>query len=70
MTTTGNDLVAVHAALGRYLGSGASFLFGVTLLASGLSSSSVGTMAGQVVMQGLINIHRRIPLLWRRLATQ
>ena len=64
---TGDDLPAVHAAFGRYLGTGAALLFGVALLASGLSSSSVGTMAGQVVMQGFIN--RRIPLLWRRLAT-
>ncbi|MBA2524869.1 MAG: Nramp family divalent metal transporter, partial [Pyrinomonadaceae bacterium] len=42
-------------------------LFGVALLASGFSSSSVGTMAGQVVMQGFIN--RRIPLWLRRLVT-
>jgi manganese transport protein len=44
-----------------------AILFGVALLASGLSSSSVGTMAGQVVMQGFIN--RRIPLWLRRLIT-
>lgn len=42
-------------------------LFGVALLASGLSSSSVGTMSGQVVMQGFIN--RRIPLFLRRALT-
>ena len=48
-------------------GNGMAILFGVALLASGLSSSSVGTMAGQVVMQGFIN--RRIPLLLRRLIT-
>src|SRR4030095_2971372 len=41
--------------------------FGLALLASGLSSSSVGTMAGQVVMQGFIN--RRIPLFLRRAIT-
>ena len=39
----------------------------VALLASGLSSSSVGTYAGQVVMQGFIR--RRIPLVMRRLVT-
>jgi manganese transport protein len=39
----------------------------VALLASGFSSSSVGTMSGQVVMQGFIN--RRIPLFLRRLVT-
>ena len=41
--------------------------FGLALLASGLSSSSVGTYAGQVVMQGFIQ--RSIPLLVRRLVT-
>ena len=45
----------------------AAILFGVALLASGFSSSSVGTMAGQVVMQGFIN--RRIPLFLRRAIT-
>ncbi|HET7478138.1 MAG TPA: Nramp family divalent metal transporter [Rubrobacteraceae bacterium] len=48
-------------------GNSASILFGVALLASGLSSSSVGTLSGQVVMQGFIN--RQIPLLVRRLIT-
>ncbi len=42
-------------------------IFGVALLASGLASTSVGTMAGQVVMQGFI--HRRIPLWLRRAIT-
>jgi manganese transport protein len=45
----------------------AAILFGVALLSSGFSSSSVGTMAGQVVMQGFIN--RRIPLFLRRFIT-
>src|SRR5215204_5676580 len=45
----------------------ASILFGLALLSSGFSSSSVGTMSGQVVMQGFIN--RRIPLFLRRLIT-
>jgi manganese transport protein len=45
----------------------AAIIFGIALLASGFSSSSVGTMAGQVVMQGFIN--RRIPLWLRRLIT-
>jgi manganese transport protein len=49
------------------LGSGAAGVFLVSLLASGLSSSAVGTMAGQVVMQGFIGF--RIPLWLRRLAT-
>ena len=63
----GADLTQVSDALGTYLGSNADLLFGVALLASGLSSSSIGTMAGQVVMQGFIG--RQIPLFVRRLVT-
>ena len=46
---------------------GAATIFGIALLASGFASSSVGTMAGQVVMQGFIR--RRIPLFARRAIT-
>jgi len=45
----------------------AATVFGVALVASGFASSSVGTMAGQVVMQGFIR--RRIPLFLRRAIT-
>ena len=45
----------------------AATIFGIALLASGFASSSVGTMAGQVVMQGFIR--RRIPLFLRRAIT-
>ena len=45
----------------------AATVFGVALLASGLASTSVGTMAGQVIMQGFID--RRIPLNLRRAIT-
>jgi manganese transport protein len=45
----------------------AAIVFGVALLASGFASSSVGTMAGQVVMQGFIR--RRIPIFARRAIT-
>jgi manganese transport protein len=45
----------------------AATVFGVALLASGFASSSVGTMAGQVVMQGFIQ--RRIPIFARRAIT-
>jgi len=45
----------------------AATIFGVALLASGFASSSVGTMAGQVVMQGFIR--RRIPIFLRRALT-
>jgi manganese transport protein len=49
------------------LGGASSVLFALALTASGLSSSTVGTMSGQVVMQGFIR--RRIPLFVRRLVT-
>ncbi|TAN32921.1 divalent metal cation transporter [bacterium] len=61
------SLDQAFAALGVTLGHGADIFFGLGLLASGLSSSSVGTLAGQVVMQGFI--HRRIPLFLRRALT-
>jgi len=48
-------------------GGGAALAFAMALMASGFASSSVGTYAGQVVMQGFIN--RRIPLALRRLVT-
>jgi manganese transport protein len=59
-----NTLNQAFTGLGLQLGNGADIFFGLGLLASGLSSSSVGTLAGQVVMQGFI--HRQIPLFLRR----
>jgi manganese transport protein len=56
-----------HAELGRLVGGTAGLAFAVALLASGASSSSVGTYAGQVVMAGFVNL--RIPLLARRAIT-
>jgi manganese transport protein len=53
--------------LGQEVGGHANTMFGIALLASGLSSSSVGTLAGQVVMQGFIE--RSIPLFLRRAVT-
>jgi manganese transport protein len=53
-----------HADLGRLVGGGAALAFAVALLASGLSSSSVGTYAGQVVMGGFLG--RGVPLFVRR----
>ena len=61
------DIDAAFEQLRVLEGNTTAILFGVALLMSGFSSSSVGTMAGQVVMQGFIN--RRIPLLLRRLVT-
>jgi manganese transport protein len=56
-----------HAQLGHLVGGTAALAFAVALLASGASSSSVGTYAGQVVMAGFINV--RINLLLRRAIT-
>lgn len=65
---TGIDSIeAAHQGLDRLIGGGAALAFAVALLASGLSSSSVGTYAGQVVMQGFIR--RTIPLFVRRAVT-
>jgi manganese transport protein len=62
-----DEIPVAHDLLEARRGPTVAFLFGLALLASGLSSSSVGTMAGQVVMQGFIN--RRIPLFLRRAIT-
>jgi manganese transport protein len=61
------SIEAAHADLARLVGGGAALAFAVALLASGLSSSSVGTYAGQVVMQGFIG--RGVPLFARRAVT-
>jgi len=56
-----------HQTLEPLLGSAASAVFALSLLAAGLSSASVGTMAGQIIMQGFLRRH--IPPWVRRLAT-
>ena len=61
------DIDKAFEQLNIPVGSTSAVLFGVALLASGFSSSSVGTMSGQVVMQGFIN--RSIPLWLRRFIT-
>jgi manganese transport protein len=69
----GSGLTGVDSIDGAYEGlktlvsDRAATIFGIALLASGFASSSVGTMAGQVVMQGFIR--RRIPLFLRRALT-
>jgi len=65
--TSVGTLQEAHRTLEPLLGKAASVVFAISLLASGLSSSSVGTMAGQVIMQGFL--HRYIPPWIRRLAT-
>jgi manganese transport protein len=68
-----SGLVGIDSIDGAYEGlkslvsGNAATVFGVALLASGFASSSVGTMAGQVVMQGFIR--RRIPIFLRRAVT-
>jgi manganese transport protein len=67
MPGAGNDLGQVFDGLNRYLGAHSGLVFGLALLASGVASSCVGTMSGQVVMQGFI--HRQIPIFVRRAIT-
>jgi manganese transport protein len=62
-----SDLGPIHAHLASLVGGTAALAFGIALMASGLSSSSVGTYAGQIVMAGFMNW--RIPLLARRALT-
>jgi manganese transport protein len=62
-----DSLEGAHRTLEPLLGSASSQLFALALIASGLSSSTVGTLAGQVVMQGFIR--RRIPIWVRRTVT-
>ena len=65
---TGVDTIqGAHAQFSHLVGGGAALAFAVALLASGSSSSSVGTFAGQVVMSGFIGV--QIPLLVRRTVT-
>ena len=60
-------LQSIRAGLGAVLGPGVAVAFAVALLASGLASSSVGTYAGQIIMEGFLR--RRVPMLARRLVT-
>lgn len=61
------DIPSAYHTLTPLLGSAASTIFGISLLASGLSSSAVGTMAGQVIMQGFLGF--TVPLPVRRIIT-
>jgi manganese transport protein len=56
-----------HRTLTPLLGGASAVVFAISLLASGLSSSTVGTMAGQVIMQGFL--HRQISIWIRRVVT-
>ncbi|HVL25289.1 MAG TPA: Nramp family divalent metal transporter [Thermomicrobiales bacterium] len=61
------SIEVAHRTLEPLVGPASSALFGVSLLVSGLASTTVGTLAGQTVMQGYL--HRQIPLWLRRLVT-
>jgi len=62
-----NTIEQAHMSLKPLLGSLSSGAFGIALLASGLSSSAVGTFAGQTIMKGFVNLS--IPVNLRRLIT-
>jgi len=61
------EIETAYHTLTPLLGIGAAGIFLLSLVASGISSSTVGTMAGQMIMQGFIRF--RIPILVRRLVT-
>jgi manganese transport protein len=62
-----DSIETAHSGFIKYAGAGTGLAFALALLASGFASSSVGTYAGQVVMQGFIR--RSIPLMLRRAVT-
>ena len=61
------EIETAYHTLTPLLGIGAAGVFLVSLIASGVSSSVVGTMAGQMIMQGFVGF--RIPIWVRRLVT-
>lgn len=65
LISEGDDLILrAYETLTPILGNGASTIFGISLIAAGLSSSAVGTMSGQVIMRGFLGW--QIPILLRR----
>jgi manganese transport protein len=65
--STIDSIEGAHKGFETLIGPGAALAFALALLASGIAASSVGTFAGQVVMQGFIR--RTIPIAVRRLVT-
>ena len=61
------EIETAYHTLTPLLGIGAAGVFLLSLIASGISSSTVGTMAGQMIMQGFLRF--KVPILVRRLAT-
>jgi manganese transport protein len=62
-----SSIETAYITLQPLLGAAAGWIFAISLLASGLASTTVGTMAGQVIMQGFL--HRHIPVWVRRVVT-
>jgi manganese transport protein len=62
-----DSIEAAHETLSPLLGQAAAVVFAVALLASGLSSSTTATLAGQIIIEGFLNV--RFALLLRRLIT-
>jgi manganese transport protein len=61
------EIATAYHSLTPLLGGAAAVVFLISLMASGISSSVVGTMAGQTIMQGFVGF--RIPIWVRRLVT-
>jgi manganese transport protein len=64
---TSMSIEAAHATLGPLVGPASATIFAVALLCSGLSSSTVGTMAGQMILEGFLQV--RFSIFLRRLLT-
>jgi manganese transport protein len=64
---TSMSIESAHATLGPLVGPASAALFAVALLCSGLSSSTVGTMAGQMILEGFLQV--RFSIFLRRLLT-
>jgi len=67
LVSAGGDLGAVYSGLDRFLGGHTGLIFGVALMVSGIASSSVGTLSGQLIMDGFLR--RRVPVFLRRAVT-
>src|SRR5450755_4495596 len=63
----GMDIESAHQTLGPLLGRFSALIFAIALLCSGLSSSTVGTMAGQVILDGFLEV--KFSIFLRRLLT-
>jgi manganese transport protein len=65
--TNVEDIDGAYEGFKTLISNNGAVIFGIALLMSGFASSSIGTMSGQVVMQGFIQ--RRIPIFVRRAVT-